>query len=165
MPVSFTIPCASFADSFTYFTLTGRVFLWLWWPGKVFSFFWTEHKRLVPSLHTSQVLTDPSAFPWVWGTATSGSIPPCQPWEQDALCSLRKWQFCRRSGFVKQTPFFFSFSFFSPYWGVFYSLLPPHPTLSLGWFQEQPWCHSLPSKAQRASFTNPLAVQDTKKLN
>lgn len=98
--------------------------------------------------------------------SVSGSIPPCQACEQDLLCSLRKWQFCRRSRFVKQTPgVFFLFLLFPLLGSFFYSLLPPHPTLSLGPFQEQPRCHSLPPKAQRASFTNPLAVQDTKKLN
>lgn len=37
------------------------------------------------------------------------------------LCSFRKWQFCWRSGFVKQT------LFFSLFWGFFFhSLLTPH---------------------------------------
>lgn len=89
---------------------------------------------------------------------------PLNAADWDILCSLGKQQLCRRSGFVKQTPSFFSF--FPPFWGfLFYSILPPHPTLFLGLFQEQPLCHSLPPKAQRASFSSPLAVQDTKKLN
>lgn len=62
-----------------------------------------------------------------WGGARSsvavpisGSFPPCQLMNtvaQNTLCSFRKWQFCWRSGFVKQTLFFPPFSrdfFFTP---------------------------------------------------
>lgn len=58
----------SFGDCYTCFTLTRRVFSLLWWSGKVSSFFWTEHKRLVPSFHSSQgtqIICSTTALPWI----------------------------------------------------------------------------------------------------
>lgn len=88
----------------------------------------------------------PSAFPWDPGKpalrrcqrlAPSLFARPVNAAGRYILCSLRKWQFCWRSGFVKQTPFFFFF--FSLFWGFFslpspsspYTFPGPHPRTTL----------------------------------
>lgn len=115
-------------------------------------------------------LAAPQLFPGTWGGQLWGTV---SVWLHPSVPGLRTGRFVQSQEMAvlpkvrvcETDTFFFLFLLFPLLGSFFYSLLPPHPTLSLGLFQEQPWCHSLPPKAQRASFTGPLAAQDTKKLN
>jgi len=111
---------------------------------------------LGPRAASSAAVSVPGSIPLYPACERQWSVHFVQSQEMAALLKVR----------VCETDTFF-LSLFFPFLGniFFHSLLPPHPTLSLGLFQEQRSCHSLPPKVQRASFTDPLAVQDTKKLN